>query len=74
MELFLRSQDNNMWSVIKVGESKIPPLEKPQARWLTAEAKAKLFIKCVLCRKEYDNIWNAKLHKKCRILFKLIMK
>jgi hypothetical protein len=67
-----------MWSAIKVGEYvplvKDSTTRKPQAGWLTAEAKAKLFIKCVLCGEEYDKIWNAKLHKKCGTLFKLIMK
>jgi hypothetical protein len=74
MELFLRSQDNNMWSVIEIGE--YTPLKdattdaKPQAEWTTTEAdrvllntKAKLFIKCALCREEYDRIMECKTAK-----------
>ncbi|KAK2362327.1 hypothetical protein QL285_087400 [Trifolium repens] len=71
MELFLRSQENNTWSVIEDGEY-TPLVEdtttpKPQSEWLTAEAdwvllntKAKLFIKCALCREEYDRIIECK--------------
>ena len=69
MELFLRSQDNNMWSVIEIGE--YTPMKdaavKPQAEWTTTKAdrvllntKAKLFIKCALCREEYDRIMECK--------------
>ncbi|KAK2380399.1 hypothetical protein QL285_068099 [Trifolium repens] len=74
MELFLRSQDNNMWSVIEIGE--YTPLKdattdaKPRAEWTTTEAdrvllntKAKLFIKCALCREEYDRITECKTAK-----------
>ncbi|KAK2397624.1 gag-protease polyprotein [Trifolium repens] len=74
MELFLRSQDNNMWSVIEIGE--YTPLKdattdaKPLAEWTTTEAdrvllntKAKLFIKCALCREEYDRIMERKTAK-----------
>ncbi|KAK2356743.1 hypothetical protein QL285_094071 [Trifolium repens] len=74
MELFLRSQDNNMWFVIEIGE--YTPLKdattdaKPQAEWTTTEAdrvllntKAKLFIKCALCREEYDRIMECKTAK-----------
>ncbi|KAK2457040.1 hypothetical protein QL285_004353 [Trifolium repens] len=72
MELFLRSQDNNMWSVIETGEY-TPTADKstdakPQADWTTAESdrvllntKAKLFIKCALCREEYDRIIQLKI-------------
>jgi hypothetical protein len=71
MELFLRSQDNNMWSVIEIGEytplTKDTNTAKPQAEWTTTEAdrvllntKAKLFIKCALCREEYDRIMECK--------------
>ncbi|MCH82548.1 hypothetical protein A2U01_0003357 [Trifolium medium] len=74
MELFLRSQDNNMWAVIEVGEYQ-PTVKdsftpKPQLEWTTAESdrvllntKAKLFIKSALCRKEYDRIMECKTAK-----------
>ncbi|XP_058768839.1 uncharacterized protein LOC131642630 [Vicia villosa] len=60
-----------MWSLIEHGEY-VPYVRdtttpKPQAEWLTAEAdrvllnsKAKLFIKCALCREEYDSIMKCK--------------
>jgi len=71
MELFLRSQDNHMWSVIENGEyipvKKDTTEPKPQAEWLSEEAsrvllnsKAKLFIKSALCREEYDRIMECK--------------
>ncbi|GAU50421.1 hypothetical protein TSUD_184430 [Trifolium subterraneum] len=74
MELFLRSQDNNMWHVLEVGEyvplAKDSTNPKPQAEWTTTEAdrvllntKAKLFIKSVLCREEYDRIMECKTAK-----------
>ncbi|GAU10443.1 hypothetical protein TSUD_419200 [Trifolium subterraneum] len=74
MELFLRSQDNNMWYVLEVGEyvplAKDSTNHKPQAEWTTTEAdrlllntKAKLFIKSVLCREEYDRIMECKTAK-----------
>ncbi|GAU40502.1 hypothetical protein TSUD_189840 [Trifolium subterraneum] len=74
MELFLRSQDNNMWHVLEVGEyvplAKDSTNHKPQAEWTTTEAdrvllntKAKLFIKSVLCREEYDRIMECKTTK-----------
>jgi chromosome segregation ATPase len=63
-----------MWSVIEIGE--YTPLKdattdaKPQAEWTTTEAgrvllntKAKLFIKCALCREEYDRIMECKTAK-----------
>jgi hypothetical protein len=60
-----------MWSVIEHGEYvpfvKDTTSPKPQAEWLTAEVdrvllntKAKLFIKCALCREEYDRIMECK--------------
>ncbi|CAJ2665549.1 unnamed protein product [Trifolium pratense] len=71
MELFLRSQDNYMWSVIENGEytplAKDSTTPKPQAEWTTTEAdrvllntKAQLFIKSALCREEYDRIMQCK--------------
>jgi hypothetical protein len=71
MELFLRSQDNNMWSVIETREYmplvKDSDTTKPQAEWTTTEAdrvllntKAKLYIKYTLCREEYDRIMECK--------------
>ncbi|GAU38522.1 hypothetical protein TSUD_148040 [Trifolium subterraneum] len=45
MELFLRSQDNNMWHVLEVGEyvplAKDSTNPKPQAEWTTTEADTK---------------------------------
>ncbi|GAU17216.1 hypothetical protein TSUD_178470 [Trifolium subterraneum] len=74
MELFLRSQDNNMWAVVEVGE--YTPLvkdsftPKPQLEWTTQESdrvllntKAKLFLKSALCREEYDRIMECKTAK-----------
>ncbi|GAU36116.1 hypothetical protein TSUD_374770 [Trifolium subterraneum] len=74
MEFFLRSQDNNMWHVVEVGEyvplAKNSKNPKPQAEWTTTEAdrvllntKAKLFIKSALCREEYDRIMECKTAK-----------
>ncbi|GAU40246.1 hypothetical protein TSUD_219560 [Trifolium subterraneum] len=74
MELLLRSQDNNMWHVLEVGEyvplAKDSTNPKPQAEWTTTEAdrvllntKAKLFIKSALCREEYDRIMEYKTAK-----------
>ncbi|MCH79420.1 phytoalexin-deficient 4-2 protein, partial [Trifolium medium] len=75
MELFLRSQDNNMWSVIEVGEYVPPPAKdsitpKPQEEWTTQESdrvllntKAKLFIKSALNREEHDRIMECKTAK-----------
>ncbi|XP_045791421.1 uncharacterized protein LOC123886125 [Trifolium pratense] len=71
MELFLRSQDNYMWSVVENGEytplAKDSITPKPQAEWTTTEAdrvllntKAQLFIKSALCREEYDRIMQCK--------------
>ncbi|GAU39253.1 hypothetical protein TSUD_397000 [Trifolium subterraneum] len=73
-ELFLRSQDNNMWHVVEVAEyvplAKDSTNPKPQAEWTTIEAdrvllntKAKLFIKSALCREEYDRIMESKTAK-----------
>ncbi|MCH79648.1 phytoalexin-deficient 4-2 protein [Trifolium medium] len=75
MELFLRSQDNNMWSVIEVGEYTPPPAKdsttpKPQEDWTIQESdrvllntKAKLFIKSALNREEHDRIMECKTAK-----------
>jgi hypothetical protein len=74
MELFLRSQDNNMWAVIEVAEYQ-PTVKdsftpKPQLEWTTTESdrvllntKAKLFIKSALCREEYDRVMECKTAK-----------
>ncbi|CAJ2651723.1 unnamed protein product [Trifolium pratense] len=74
MELFLRSQDINMWAVVEVGD--YAPLvkdsftPKPQLEWTTQESdrvllntKAQLFIKSALCREEYDRIMECKTAK-----------
>jgi hypothetical protein len=74
MELFLRSQDNNMWSVIEIGEyvplAKDTTTPKTQGEWSTQEAdrvllntKAKLFIKSAMSREEYDRIMQCKTAK-----------
>ncbi|KAK2354753.1 gag-protease polyprotein [Trifolium repens] len=74
MELFLRSQDNNMWSVIEIGEYvplvKDSTTPKTPGEWSTQEAdrvllntKAKLFIKSAMSREEYDRIMQCKTAK-----------
>ncbi|KAK2452137.1 gag-protease polyprotein [Trifolium repens] len=74
MELFLRSQDTNMWSVIEIGEyvplMKDTTTPKTQGEWSTQEAdrvllntKAKLFIKSAMSREEYDRIMQCKTTK-----------
>ncbi|WJX46325.1 hypothetical protein P8452_33140 [Trifolium repens] len=74
MELFLRSQDNNMWSVIEIGEYvplvKDSTTPKTPGEWSTQEAdrvllntKAKLFIKSAMSREECDRIMQCKTAK-----------
>jgi hypothetical protein len=64
-----------MWSVIETGEytTMKDANAEPQAEWTTTEAgrvllnsKAKLFIKCALCREEYDRIMECKTAKEMR--------
>ncbi|XP_045791661.1 uncharacterized protein LOC123886384 [Trifolium pratense] len=75
MELFLRSQDNNMWHVIEVGEYVPPPAKdsttpRTSDQWTTQESdrvllntRAKLFIKSALNREEHDRIMECKTAK-----------
>ncbi|XP_045809814.1 uncharacterized protein LOC123904167 [Trifolium pratense] len=74
MELFLRSQDTHMWTVIEVGDYtplvKDSTTPKTKDEMTTQEAdrvllntKAQLFIKSALCREEYDRIMECKTAK-----------
>ncbi|PNX73781.1 phytoalexin-deficient 4-2 protein, partial [Trifolium pratense] len=74
MELFLRSQDTHMWTVIEDGDYvplvKDSTTPKTKDEMTTQEAdrvllntKAQLFIKSALCREEYDRIMECKTAK-----------